>query len=585
MTLEEITVPLNTANPPYMEITDWWFKQIKNHAPLGLTLKSTSLLPSTTYVIEIDAGFTFNNLDQTTKTYSFEFTTTKDSSTLIPTPVPTPITIPISTATTVALGGDNTLFNQTALSALAKATPEQTQNAQLPTNASEVIPTATTPTTLTANDGVKVVVPSGALSNQTDPVQITVAMGTVATPPKAEYTAVVLNPVKYERQFGIKDQTADSVQFGAPVTISFPIVTADLPTGIVPQQLAIYWWDSTRKDWAKLGGVFDSTTNTISVPTYHFSTYAVMADTSATPNRLSGIDRFETANAVAEQGWKAGANNVVLAYAHNFPDALAAGPLAYKLNAPILLTDADKLTPSTLAEIQKLAPKTITLIGGTAVISQAIQDSLSATYGKENVIRYGGVDRNETAVAIAAALGTTGKAVIANGEDYDFADALAVSSYAAYNGIPILFAETAGLPAVTAQALITQKVTSTIVVGGDAVVPTAIYNQLSGATRYSGIDSYETATAIAIGLHLNLNQVYVVTGLNFPDALVAGNLATHSLSPLVMVDTEMPTSTADFFLNNKGAISGLTIVGGEAVVTPVQDNALRSALPISGTSN
>jgi len=100
-----------------------------------------------------------------------------------------------------------------------------------------------------------------------------------------------------------------------------------------------------------------------------------------------------------------------------------------------------------------LASKTITLIGGTAVISQAIQDSLSETYGKENVIRYGGVDRNATAVAIAAVLGTTGKAVIANGEDGHYADALAVSSYAAYNGIPIFFAETVGLSAVTAQAL------------------------------------------------------------------------------------------------------------------------------------
>ncbi|KZL92280.1 cell wall-binding repeat-containing protein [Clostridium magnum] len=80
----EVTVGINPETGEltnrYMEITDWYFWQIQNRAPLGLDLKSTVLKPSTTYVIEIDKGFTFNNENKTTMTYYFEFTTKADPS-------------------------------------------------------------------------------------------------------------------------------------------------------------------------------------------------------------------------------------------------------------------------------------------------------------------------------------------------------------------------------------------------------------------------------------------------------------------------------------------------------------------------
>ncbi|KGP75965.1 hypothetical protein JT05_07620, partial [Desulfosporosinus sp. Tol-M] len=117
-----------------------------------------------------------------------------------------------------------------------------------------------------------------------------------------------------------------------------------------------------------------------------------------------------------------------------------------------------------------------------------------------------------------------------------------------------------------------------IVVGGEAVVPAAIYDCLPGATRYGGWDRYATVTAIASGLQLNLNQVYVVTGLDFPDALVAGNLAARSLSPLIMVDQELPAASETFLTANKAAISGLTVIGGQVIITPTQDSAIREAL-------
>ncbi|HWQ42609.1 MAG TPA: X2-like carbohydrate binding domain-containing protein [Desulfosporosinus sp.] len=476
--------------------------------------------------------------------------------------------------------GSTSQSNQEALAVLNNVTAQQQAGARLPEDAPALSSSSTEQVVLKAADGVQLTVPPGALSNQSTPVKFTVEIGQVMTPPKTETGVIVINPLKYQRQFGIENATGaveeDSIWFNAPIEISFPVVSEDLPKGITTQQLAIYCWNTTKKDWIKLGGVFNPVTKTLSVPTYHFSTFAVMADVSSVPMRLAGSDRFQTANEVATQGWKAGADNVVLVNAYAFSDALAAVPLAFKLNAPILLTEKDVLTSSTMEEIQKMGPQKITLIGGTAVISQAIQAELEKVYGVDNVFRYGGSDSYSTAALIAASLGTTGRAIIANGGENSYADALAVSSYAAYNGIPILFTERTVLPDPTVEALVAQKVTSTIVVGGSYVIPEEITKRLPGVVRYGGSDSYSTATAIVQGLKLNTDRVYVVTGLNFADALTAGNLAAHSFSPVIMVDTSIPEATSSFLTVNKATISELVIVGGVGIVSADQETKLRT---------
>ncbi len=65
--------------------------------------------------------------------------------------------------------------------------------------------------------------------------------------------------------------------------------------------------------------------------------------------RLAGQNRFEVAANVAADGWPNGANTVFLANYNAFADALAATPLAYKMNAPILLT-----RPTNLGDKQRI---------------------------------------------------------------------------------------------------------------------------------------------------------------------------------------------------------------------------------------
>lgn len=487
-----------------------------------------------------------------------------------------PALAPLSTPDGLVPGGDNTEYNRGLLGSLRNATGEERSRAQLPAGAPDL--TNSAGATLVANDGLRVVIPQGAIAAASGTVRLNIGLGSITEPPRGSSSAVVLDPLKYQRQFELEGQAGAPVSFNAPVVLSFPITAADLPAGIATSQLAAYLWNPDKNDWVKLGGVYDRASGSLSITTYHFSTYAVMADTGSVPGRLAGSNLYDTANAVAEQGWKLGADNIILVNAQAHADALAAIPLAYKLNAPILFTEAQELPGSTAEQIKKLAPQNIVLIGGTAVISQTLENSLGQTYGKESIIRYSGADRYDTAALIAKALGTTGGAVIANGEEGNYADALTISSYAAYSGIPILFTQRSGLPDITVRTMNDLKVEKTVVVGGESVVPVSIYQQLPGAVRYGGSDRYGTAAMIAQELKLNLNTVYVATGQRFADALVAGNLASHTLSPLILVDQGVPDAAAGFFSANRDSINNLVMVGGEGIINQAQEGQIRKTV-------
>jgi putative cell wall-binding protein len=82
--------------------------------------------------------------------------------------------------------------------------------------------------------------------------------------------------------------------------------------------------------------------------------------------RLAGAGRYQTSVMVAQK-FVRNPDDVVLAYARNFPDGLCGGPLAYALGAPLILTDnydpseADKYVDGITAGI---------VVGGTGLISE-----------------------------------------------------------------------------------------------------------------------------------------------------------------------------------------------------------------------
>jgi putative cell wall-binding protein len=157
--------------------------------------------------------------------------------------------------------------------------------------------------------------------------------------------------------------------------------------------------------------------------------------------RIAGDDRFETAVEIAEE-LSYDFEQAVLVNGMDFPDALAAGPLAAALEAPILLTLEDELPEATADALEDdFDVEEITIVGGSAVISSDLyEDLLDDDYEVE---RLDGDDRFETAVEVAELLiddYNADQIYVANG--LGFADALAGGALAAQeNGVIVLTLE------------------------------------------------------------------------------------------------------------------------------------------------
>jgi putative cell wall-binding protein len=96
--------------------------------------------------------------------------------------------------------------------------------------------------------------------------------------------------------------------------------------------------------------------------------------TGVTPERVSGIDRYATAAAIAAT-YEPGVATALATTGLKFPDALAGVPLAAAASSPILLV-ADRVQPDVEERLLAMAPRRITVLGGTAAVSQAVADSL-----------------------------------------------------------------------------------------------------------------------------------------------------------------------------------------------------------------
>ncbi len=315
---------------------------------------------------------------------------------------------------------------------------------------------------------------------------------------------------------------------------------------------------------------------------YSYSFSDVLLDqNTAAAHRLGGDNRFETAVKISNSGWPYGllpsmfpniglpdgyGTSVVLARADSFPDALSGTPLAAGLAAPILLTNKNTLSPETAAEIERLSPKTVYLLGGEGAISNNISNQLkNAGY---SVIRLGGMDRFDTSYKIAQYLYdhkliTGEKAVVCNGLNYP--DALSVSSAAGYQRMPIILTRPDELSPAAQTAITELGVKKTFVIGGTGVVSDGILQQLPDAVRYGGADRYDTSLGVAKNMGMDTGTVFFASGKNFPDALAGSVLAASTNSPIILVGNTPPNLAKYNTILNQ-LTRNIYVLGGDSLI-------------------
>jgi putative cell wall-binding protein len=103
--------------------------------------------------------------------------------------------------------------------------------------------------------------------------------------------------------------------------------------------------------------------------------------TSGNVGRLAGADRYATAAAVSASRWPAdGPHTVFVATGLNFADALAAVPLAGVRDVPLLLTDPRSLSAATAAELRRLNPTQVIILGAGGAVSDAVGAQIHALW-------------------------------------------------------------------------------------------------------------------------------------------------------------------------------------------------------------
>lgn len=302
--------------------------------------------------------------------------------------------------------------------------------------------------------------------------------------------------------------------------------------------------------------------------------------------RLAGLNSVDTALEIAKANYTGQVSNVILATAENYPDALAGSVLGYKLNAPILLVGSSEEDQNKVISYMKDYMKkngTVFILGGNVAVSDAVEGKITAS-GFSHITRLGGIDRYETALKIADALDVkTGTPIIlAYGENYP--DALSISSAAATMQYPIFLIGNNGISAAVQQKIAQIKPIRVYIIGGQAVISSAVEGQVSELTtlgegsivRLSGIDRYETSLAVANYFKLAGQNVCIATGNNFPDALTGSVYAANSNAPIILTDLKLSDKIMDYLKTRKS--TGITIFGGEVVVSKAIEQELSQML-------
>ncbi|GAA1055303.1 hypothetical protein GCM10017608_24240 [Agromyces luteolus] len=305
------------------------------------------------------------------------------------------------------------------------------------------------------------------------------------------------------------------------------------------------------------------------VPEVALSTVASVADRA--PERAGGADRYLTSVELAAR-FDRGVGDVWLATGEDFPDGLAASAVAGARGGPVLLTRSTRLPGPVGAELSRLAPRRVWVMGGEAAVSNGVVDAVRAILPDADVERVAGVDRFATAAELARRFFDDAPAVFA-ATGTNFPDALAAGPAAAGEGAPTLLVTRTAVPTATEVQLRRLHPPVVHVVGGPDVVSDTVATRIAEITggsveRIAGVDRYATAAAVADRFFAATTPSLVLaTGSKFPDSIAAGAVAGDRQSPLLLVTPgAAPRTTVDaarrvsWWLPDSGRVLRYTLI-------------------------
>ncbi len=295
--------------------------------------------------------------------------------------------------------------------------------------------------------------------------------------------------------------------------------------------------------------------------------------TGVTVSRLGGDDRYDVAVGISQKSFPGTVPVLYIATGSNYPDALSAAPAAAMQHAPLLLVPTDSIPANVTAEIKRLAPTKIIVAGGPASVSDAVFTQLSAL--ATQVERESGTDRYAVSLGVTEDAFMAGSATAYLATGATFPDALSASAAAGSKHAPVILvngAQSTVDPDLA--ALLTQLgVAHIVIVGGTASVTPALQTALAGVAgvadvqRVNGDDRFIVSGQINRSSFTTSSNVYVASGMTFPDALSGAAVAGAQSAPLYVIPGPCIPSYVLKDIVSLGATQ-MTILGGPASVAP-----------------
>lgn len=318
---------------------------------------------------------------------------------------------------------------------------------------------------------------------------------------------------------------------------------------------------------------------------------------------FAGSHRYNTAVALAQRfaDDQDNISTVIIASGETQVDAVAAAGLAGHLRAPVLLTRSRQLPHNVARFIEEHGVSKVIIVGGTAVIPNAIRDAIKDLNTRPDVERVSGRDRYATAAAISDRIGgpiaswcgsSQRAAILVNGGDVGRSDSIVVGPLAYRLAMPILLTELRTLPRATRDFITDNKIQRVVIVGSDAAVSERVRNSLVSdlnvvtARRIAGGTAAATSVAVAqemlrncgTELGTNADMVALVNRDASADGIAAAPTLGRGLGnsgpvPILLVGSRLPSEVRDYLASTPETRGGrdthmsILAIGGTAVVS------------------
>jgi putative cell wall-binding protein len=287
-------------------------------------------------------------------------------------------------------------------------------------------------------------------------------------------------------------------------------------------------------------------------------------------SRLAGPNRYDTAAVFSSATVQSARPVTYVATGASYPDALIASPASGFEDSPVLLVERDAIPGSVRAELGRVNPGHIVVMGGTDAISNATYDQL-ATYAS-SAHREAGVNQyHRSALVSRNTFRDPDVPVVYIATGQAFPDGLAGGAAGAANHGPLLLVEQNGIPVDVRDELTRLNPARIVVLGGPAAVSHEVLAQLgqysARVDRIAGNTRYETAAALATSEFAKVNgsvaAVVIATGANFPDAVAAG---AAGYPVLLVPPNGDPPAAVKYALTALNPL-GVLVMGGTGAVS------------------